>query len=179
MILVYIISGILGPLETKSSFLLWAKAFQQTTRIWSHLSSKVDNDPEDVPSAQSCLSVQCSWPLLPPAIWDEEGGEPGYGTEATPYPGKKLVLGSSVQGGCAVFHLLKTTTVVRKWKKKKKKSRPKYRKNVGEIWEKPFIAMLEVSVWRQRAKDTINFHKKEWHEEALADTPQWFKEAEK
>lgn len=39
--------------------------------------------------------------------------------------------------------------------------------------------MFEVSVWKHMVKDTINFPKKEWHEEVLADTPQWFKEAEK
>lgn len=50
--------------------LLWARAFQKTTRICSHLSSTLDNDPEDVPSAQRSLRVQCPWRLLPPPIWD-------------------------------------------------------------------------------------------------------------
>lgn len=97
--------------------LLWARSFQKTTRICSEVYSKLD-DPEDVPLAQRSLSVQRSWHLLPPPIWDKEGGELGDGTEATPYPGNKLVLGNAVQGGCAVFHLLKATTVVRKWGKK-------------------------------------------------------------
>lgn len=39
--------------------------------------------------------------------------------------------------------------------------------------------MLQVSVWGHKVKDTNKFPQKEWHEEVLPDSPQWFKEVEK
>lgn len=79
----------------------------------------------------------------------------------------QLVLGNSIQGVCAVFHLLKATTTVTMQKEKYVCVDENLEKKVGDIWGKP-----EVPVWKHSITDTISFPEKEQHEEVLANTPQ-------
>lgn len=159
MNLVYIISWILALLKTILSP-LWAKAFQKPTRVCSHLSSELENCTEDVPSAQRSLSAQCSWCLCLHPSGTRRAREWHWSPA-------QLVLGNSIRGACALFHLLKATTTVTMQKEQCICVDQNLEKNVGDLQGK-----AEVPVWRHRVIDTVIFPGKEWLVEVLENTPQ-------